>query len=79
MDEHIGSVLQSAIAYALKLEWCLQGLVAKSSGSSVKGLAVLMKSTQEEHGVVIARHSKPRQHIHHLLMEVLAVLLLEAL
>ena len=79
MNEHIGSVLQSAIAYALKLEWCLQGLVAKSSGSSVKGLAVLMKSTQEVDGLVVACHSNPLQHIHHLLMEVLAVLLLEAL
>ena len=70
-------VAQSAIAVALKLQWCLHVVGIALLAQEFSALAV--QSHQEEECVVKARDGKSWQTILHIGMEVPAELLLQAL
>ena len=79
VHEHHRPVFQSAIAVALKLQWCLQRRIAEHALGAVECLAILVQAFQEEEGMVEAGQGEAWQRGLHVAAEVLTVLPLEAL
>ena len=72
-------VPQTAIAIAFKLQRGLYRRIAKHTGSTIEGLAILMQSPQEEVGMVETSQGKARQLRRHVCTEIPTVLLLKPL